>query len=228
MPIQHNVEQNSLEWHILRLGMPTASMFSKIITPKKMELSSQADKQISLLIAEKLGGQPLIDLSALEWIQRGKDLEPSAFRAYAMLNDVEPTKSGFWTTDDMRYGASPDAIIGASGIGEIKCPAPQTHVHYLRHGIDTDYRCQMQGQLLVSEKDFCDFFSYHPDYEPVQIRVERDYGFISKLKAVLDEFCETLRVELEKIQAQRITPPIDHSHIKLGREEQYEDYTAAG
>jgi hypothetical protein len=45
--IVHNVSQLSDEWHRLRMGIPTASEFGRIITPKTMKLSAQAPEYMN-------------------------------------------------------------------------------------------------------------------------------------------------------------------------------------
>lgn len=193
MPKFHDIPQNSPEWEKSRLGIPTASEFCKIVTPAKGELSKQHTSYLYLLIAERLKGESLISIDNLEWIQRGNELEPDALRMYSMLNDdIEVKAGGFWTDDKKRYGASPDFIVGEKGLGEIKCPAPQTHIKYMVEGITKEYKCQIQGQLFVTEKEYCDFFSFEPTMPPVTIRIERDEEFITKLENALNEFTEKL------------------------------------
>jgi hypothetical protein len=52
----HNVDQGSPEWHALRCGVPTASEFSKILTPKTMKLSEQAPAYMYRLLGEWMLG----------------------------------------------------------------------------------------------------------------------------------------------------------------------------
>ena len=68
------VTQGSEQWKEARLGIPTASRFGSIITPKTMKPSSQADGYIAELVAEWILGQPL-DGVQTEWMERGSVLE---------------------------------------------------------------------------------------------------------------------------------------------------------
>ena len=46
---------------------------------------------------------------------------------------------------------------------EFKCPESTTHIDYILSGIVPDeYIPQMLDQLLVTERDWCDFVSYDP------------------------------------------------------------------
>lgn len=198
----HDVEQGTPAWLKLRLGIPTASDFDKIVTPAKGDLSKASVKYRNYLIAERLMGEPLDSLDNLQWIERGKLLEPQAVAQYQFTMDVETVPVGFITTDDGRVGASPDRLlVGQRGGLEIKCPAPQTHVGYSLDGQGAEYRCQVQGQLWVAELDFVDFYSFHPSMPPVFIRTGRDEPFIAKMSSAVTQFCDELEEAMERIRA---------------------------
>lgn len=196
----HNVEQGSTEWLQLRLGIPTSSAFEKIVTPTG-KLSTQARKYACYLVTEKLLNRSLDSISNLEWVARGKELEPDAVRQYEFDNDVKTELVGFVTTDDGRIGASPDRLIKGANAGlEVKCPAPHTHVEYMLDGFGKDYNVQVQGQLYVCEFDYVDRFSFNPDMPPVQIRSVRDEPFIRTLTDALAQFNDMKDEMLEKVR----------------------------
>ena len=89
----HNVAQGSAEWLELRLGLPTASQFHRIVTPAKCELSKQARKFAFLLIAEKLMHESFTDLDHLSYIARGKELEPQAVKMYEFDTETDKLSS---------------------------------------------------------------------------------------------------------------------------------------
>ena len=190
--IRHHVEQGTSEWLAARLGIPTASQFHRIITPAKGDLSKQARKYAQELVAETLLGEPLDSaIDSLQWVARGKLLEPQAVRLYEYTTDRETAPAGFITSDDGRWGCSPDRLIeGAAGGLEIKCTAPQTHMGYLIDGVSEEYRPQVQGQLLIAELDWVDLYAFHPTLPPVLIRTARDEPYIAKLRSALTEFCD--------------------------------------
>lgn len=193
----HDVEQGSLEWHELRLGMPTASNFHRIITPARLERSKQARAYAFQLVAEKLLLESSQSLADTEWMERGRELEPQAIQQYEFTKEVETKRVGFCTTDDGRYGASPDRlIVGRPGGVEVKCPSPHVHLSYLVDGPGADYRIQKQGQILVCEFDFADFYSFHPALPPADIREHRDEAVIAALKDGLEWFLD-MRDEIE-------------------------------
>lgn len=199
--IIHYEPQGSPEWLQARLGIPSASEFTKILTPKKMELSAQATEYAYQLIAEELLREPIKDLNNLYWIERGKMLEPDAVAAYEAETFNETKAIGFITNDEGTLGCSPDRLVKSGGILEIKCPAPQTHVGYGLTGFDDKYKCQVQGQLYITGLPWCQWFSYHPDFPPVLMKMERDEKFIDILAKTLAEFVAMKNDLMEQIKA---------------------------
>lgn len=196
--IIHNVEQGSVPWYTLRLGIPTASCFEKIVTPGG-KLSAQSKDYACLLVAEKLLNRSLVSLDGLEWIERGRELEPEAIKAYEFEIDQDTQPVGFITTDDLMIGASPDRLVGDKGLLELKCPAPQTQVSYMHFGFGDKYKPQVQGQLLVSGREWVERVAYHPEFPLYRQRDERDDAYIALLEKSLREFNEMRLDMLEKI-----------------------------
>ena len=198
----YDCEQGSPEWVNLRLGVATSSEFHKIITAAKGELSKQARKYAHRLVAETLLGES-VDLPLdLDWILRGKLLEPQAVAQYQFAEDVQTRPVGFITTDDGRLGCSPDRLVlGARGGVEIKCAAPTTHVGFLIDGPGEDYKQQVQGQLAIAELEYVDLYAFHPTLPPVLIRTVRDEPYIAKMRSALAEFCDMKDAMLAKARA---------------------------
>lgn len=183
-----DVEQGSPEWYAARLGVPTASEFGSIITPKRGEYASAADTYINQLIDERMRPQAGESFGGNRHTQRGKDLEPEAREYYAFEQDVVPQQVGFILNDAGTLGCSPDSLIGKTGGLEIKCPDGPTHVKWLRAGVVPDeHKPQVHGSLIITGREWWDFLSFCPGYEPLLVRVTPD-GFTEKLQAHLDRF----------------------------------------
>jgi len=173
-------EQGSAEWFAARLGIPSASMYDKIVTAKG-DWSTQANGYINQLVAEELTGER-VPIFQNQWMLRGVELEPEARNLYIQTNQVKVHEMGFILHDDIDTGCSPDGLIGRDGGLEIKCPAPATHVEYLRGGkLPNRYKQQVMGCLWVTDRQWWDFMSYHPDMKPLIVRVERDEEYIASL-----------------------------------------------
>jgi len=198
MIVYENLEQGTKAWAEVRRGRPTGSNFHKILTPGGKP-SKQARDYMRHLIAELVIGLPL-DAPKTSWMERGNELEGEAVCFYEFERDVAVKEVGFISTDDGRYGVSPDRLIGDDGLLEIKCPSPAVHVGYMIYSeVDADYRTQLQGQLLVTERAWVDICSYHPMLPPVIVRVERDEAYIGLLRDALDAFCNDLDAEVQRL-----------------------------
>lgn len=190
-------EQRSPEWFAARLGVPSASQFGKIITPTGKR-STQADGYLNRLVAEILTGKS-DQQEPNEAMARGTELEPEA-RSYYELIGGTVEEVGFCLHED-GFGCSPDGLVGSQGLLEIKCPLPHTHVEYLReNALPGLYVPQVQGQLLVTGREWCDFLSYHPDMKPLLIRVERDEKFIKTLHEALIELVGQIKDCVTKLR----------------------------
>lgn len=190
-------DQRSEEWHKLRLGIPTASCFNKILTPKTMKLSSQAEAYSHVLLAEWIYGAPLDDPESTfqsHAMQFGQDMEPQARAEYELLTDNAVAQVGFVTNDAGTVGCSPDGLIGDNGGLELKghTALPRHVKHMLARAIDEDHKAQVQGCLWLCERDWWDVVSYFPGAPTVIVRAYRDEKFIAALAPALDAFCETL------------------------------------
>jgi len=183
-------EQNTPEWHVARLGIPTASNFGRILTPTGKP-STQAEGYRLKLLAEWLMGQPTEE-RVTEWMASGAELEAEARAWYEMETGQEIIQAGFCLDDSGTFGCSPDGLIAGGGI-EIKCPAPNTHVGYLLgRKLPTEYIPQVQGSMLVTGAQWWTFVSYHPDLPPLRVLVERDQKYIDLLRAALTKFLSAL------------------------------------
>jgi putative phage-type endonuclease len=181
-----NHEQRSPEWFAARCGVMSASNFDKLITSSG-RASTQVDAYINQMIADKIIGYPPSDGAEQPnaAMKRGTDMEPEA-RAYYELIASPVVEVGFCLHDDYEFGCSPDGLVGDDGLLEIKCPSAHTHIEYIKNKtLPAKYVAQVQGQMLVTGRKWCDFLSYHPDLRPLLVHVRRDDKFIAILKDIL-------------------------------------------
>jgi hypothetical protein len=187
----HTVTQGTPEWLALRAGIPTASCFDQILTPKG-KVSTQAERYMHQLLAERIMGHP-VEQVVTSWMDRGTQLEAEAVNYYEGIREVDTTRIGFLTNDAGTIGASPDRFVGEDGLLEIKVPKEHTHVAYLLGSAVSDvYKPQVQGQLWISGRQWCDSMSYHPEMPPALVRTMRDDAYIAALTAGVETFAEEL------------------------------------
>lgn len=204
--IHMNVRQGSEAWDMARLGLPTASRFSDIITPKTLKLSSSASKYRNQLLAEWMVGHPIDWTGGSAWMDRGEELEPRARAFYELKHDVEVLDGGFVLRADGKVGGSPDGLIGEDGGIELKCPAMHTHIGYMLepHRLVDEYRAQVQGYLYLTDRQWWDVMSYSPDLPDVTVRVKRDPEFITALDDALKAFLADLDAAKERLAEHRM------------------------
>jgi len=157
------VEQGTDEWRALRLGHVTASNVADVMAKGKSGEAVTRKKYKTKLLAERLtgGSQDFYTNAAMEW---GTEQEPFARMAYEVANDVLVDKTGFWPHETIKWvGVSPDGLVDSDGLVEIKCPNTTTHLDYiLDDKVPTEYYKQIQCQLWVTGRSWCDFISFDP------------------------------------------------------------------
>ena len=80
-----------------------------------------------------------------------------------------------WADQSMMVGCSPDGLVGNDGQLEIKVPMVQKHVLWLcRDVVPKEHFPQIQMQLWVTKRAWCDFLSFAPNMPPLIKRVEPD------------------------------------------------------
>ena len=203
----HECDQGSLPWMQLRVGLPTASQYDRLLTPKTRKPSASRKRYRAELLAEWLLGQPL-EWGTSSWMERGTELEADARNYYALTHDVEVEQVGVVTRDDGATGGSPDGLIGDDGILEIKCPAALTHVLYML-GDRPKHTGQVQGLMYLTDRSWADVISYNPELPAVVHRVERDEEYIEALVAVLDPFIVELTQDKIRFAGDKVVRPWD-------------------
>lgn len=196
--IAHDVLQGSDEWKQLRLGIPTASRFDEILTPKTRKFSAASRRYIWELVAEEIMGQPIESTTSMA-MERGWALEVEARNWYSFDHDTPVDEVGFCTNDAGTIGASPDGLIGTDGGLEIKCPGALKHMDNL-FGADIARYGQVQGGIWICERDYWDVTSYHPKLPPVVVRVYRDDDYIADLEAAMRQFLDELEKAREYVR----------------------------
>jgi len=203
--------QRSDEWFKARLGKVTASRVSDLMARTKTGYSASRANYMAELICERLTGAPAERFSnaAMQW---GTDNEPHAKAAYAFMRDATVDDVGFVPHPSIDgFGASPDGLIGADGLIEIKCPNTATHLEtLLTDSIEGKYVTQMMVQMACTGRQWCDFVSFDPrlpgDMQLFVRRVDRDAARIAEIETEVTAFLG------------EIAKRIDALHSRFGKE----------
>jgi hypothetical protein len=199
MIILNDIIQGSPEWKKEKLGKPSASRFSDIITTAG-QVSKSREGYMHELAAERVSGVSAEGYKNA-YMQEGNDRESESRALYEMLYNVEVAQCGVIYKDEGRYFlCSPDGLPPGYGL-EMKNVLPKTQVKYLLGGnLPMDYWQQIQGSLYITGYDRWDFLSYSPGLPPLILEVRRDEKFIAILAKELDSFCVDLARTVEKLK----------------------------
>ena len=202
-------KQGSEEWQLLRQRIPTASNFGKMVTPKRGQLSKSCMSYACELIAKQLG--VYTEPPPSFWMEWGTENEPNAIADYELRTGNKVEQVGFVLPDETEcFGGSPEGLVNdREGVLETKCPKPETLIAYHAAGeLPEDYIPQVQGLLLITQCEWCDFFAWHPHVAPFLLRVEPDIKYQERMLDALMEFWKVLE-QLKKTISEAGTPVIN-------------------
>lgn len=186
------IEQGSPEWFAMRAGKVTASKVSDVMSA----ITTAGYKNyLADLVVERLTGNKTESFTnaAMQW---GVDQEPIARAEYEVKTGNFVDQIAFVDHPTIaNFGCSPDGLVGDDGLIEIKCPNTATHIDYvMQDKVPTKYIPQIQCQLAVTGRKWCDFVSFDPrlpdGLQILIVRLERDDEYIEKLEARVIKFLD--------------------------------------
>jgi hypothetical protein len=194
------VEQGSEDWFEERLGKATASRFKVIVARDRYDRPYKAyyDYLLQLVVERLTEKRPRFSTKAME---HGVEYESAAADVYEDYTGADVRETGFHEHPKLAAGASPDRLVDVDGTMEIKAPNTSTFIRYLVSFIPDDspdawirraadvkfeewktYFDQIQGQLWIADRKWCDFVVYDPDMpdnaQMIIQRVQRDEEYI--------------------------------------------------
>lgn len=199
------IEQGTDAWLESRRGKVTASRIADVMSKGRGSAPSVTRQKYLVQIAlERLTGCVANGYTnaAMQW---GTDNEPMARDQYAFIKGVEVEQVGFVDHPSIAMsGASPDGLVGNDGLLEIKAPESHTHWGTLRGDpIASRYIDQMQWQMEVTGRTWCDFVSFDPRFPPEQQmhiqRVHADAARQDELVQGVTQFLADLETEMGNV-----------------------------
>jgi hypothetical protein len=202
--ILETATQRDADWYAARIGKATASRFKDAIATLKSGDPAQAQRDyVTELVVERLTGQRVQKYvtAAMQW----GDHEPEARTAYERVTGTSVEETGFVAHDTLLAGCSPDGLVDWDGLIEIKCPYNSAvHIETLLRGMPDEHIPQVQGQMWITGRQWCDFVSYDPRM-PVELqlhvqRIQRDPSFIADLEARITSFLQQVGTQVEALR----------------------------
>lgn len=162
--------QRSPEWFDTRRGKVTASVAAAILG---------VGPNGQLWAYNQICGEGQPDNKHMAW---GREHEGEARAAYEIHSGLFVVETGFWVHPTQDWlGASPDGLVGAEGLVEIKVPGE------IPTEVPAHYEIQMRVQLACTERSWCDFFAWNHAGEFCQ-RITRDLKQEEEIIAQLRDF----------------------------------------
>jgi putative phage-type endonuclease len=192
--------QGDPAWCLARIGSIGGSSISKAVA------KGEGKTRKSLLydmVGEILSGEKK-EVYRNSYMEEGLKYEDEARSLYAFQNSVEVEQIAMFRDGPHKH-ASPDGLVGADGMIEIKTVIPSVFVEAKLTGkIPTQYRKQILWGLRRSGRSWCDYSVYCPyvkDIDPLLIiRLWRDEKEIAELESGADEFIEEMLSMVERVR----------------------------
>jgi hypothetical protein len=199
------VEQGSSEWESMRLGVITASRAKDLIAKGRSAGSVGEARRTYMmeLIAEvATGQQKRSGGQATAW---GHEQESSCVGLYGFDAGIEIETIPFVYGDDsMRFGASPDGLVG--DLSGIEAKNPFNTAVYLKFVLDgeikPEYIEQVQFSMFVTGRDTWVFANHDPDvtnYIFHSITIERDEEKMRTFADAIGQFTHDMDSHLAKL-----------------------------
>jgi predicted phage-related endonuclease len=195
--IHRDYIQGSDEWLAARCGLLTASEMALIVTPATLKAANNDKSRAHLyeLLAQRITGY-VEPAYVGDDMLRGTMDEDVARQIYA--EHFAPVEQvGFITNNEWGFtlGCSPDGLIGTDGMLEIKSRRQKFQIGtIIDNEMPADYAIQVQTELLVTRRQWCDFVSYSGGLPMIPIRVYPD----ASIQAAIVDAATAFEARLEE------------------------------
>lgn len=197
--------QGTDEWRLARCGSIGSSDMPRLTRKVKSGgWSADRDQLMGEKFMERLTRVPHQGFKSAAMLQ-GNEREPIARLTYELIRGVEIVEVGLVRHPSIEGAhASPDGLIGDHGLVEIKCPLPAAHLEALdNEKIPPDHMTQMQWQMACTDRAWCDYVSFNPDFPAtMQLwvrRVARNQYDIDSYTIEAKRFIRELEDRIERL-----------------------------
>lgn len=195
--IYHDVQQNTDEWLNLRKGKFTASAANDLFL--KPDTATYRKCIARVLYERKTGVLLPEERFASKSMDNGHEREQIARDQY-MTETFSLVKNGGFCELNEWIGCSPDGLVDENGLLQIKCPDFSTIVEYKQTSkLPLNYNRQMQFELMVTGREWNDYYVFYPLIDPFVIRVDRDENLIKEIEDKLKQAIATVESLLKII-----------------------------
>lgn len=201
-------EQKTPEWFAARIGRVTSSSAAAMLSKGRSKDEEAVGKRNlrTRLALERVAQRSFERDFSNRYMEQGTEREPEAYAAYEALTGRMLERTGFCAHTDLMAGCSLDGSCDDfTGIVEIKCPDHSAHYEALKTGtVPGHYLKQVQHAMYVTGAQWCDWFSYNPDFPDSLrlklVRVDRDPKALDIYEGQLALFLAEVDLEVAAIQ----------------------------
>lgn len=202
------MEQRTNDWYRARLGQFNASTIGDLMIKGRgkdevfgktaLAVIGQVayERLLNPLVVEDddVFGEYLeqtdITTRAMRW---GIENEPVARDLYSSTMGTEVVETGSMRHPDLpMLSASPDGLVGDDGLVEIKCVGAASYMRFINvtdgatlKTIEPKYYWQIQCQLSVTDRQWCDFVVYNP-FVVAPLHIARIWRNLADISAMLE------------------------------------------
>lgn len=205
---RYDVPQGDEAWLQLRAGKVTASRCKDARdTLKSGKPSSKQTAYAAQVAVERIAGRPVDQAFATWQMREGQTNEPLARMAYEELTGNLVEEVGAFGTDDDLFLYSPDGVVGADGLIEIKSLFSADRIVQIVVGGDySDFEDQCRFGLWLTGRKWIDLIVWCPALESIGLsmtirRINRDEDAIEAMEAELLAFAGTVQGIESKLRA---------------------------
>lgn len=217
-----NTLEKEKEWMQERMGKVTASNFPEFVKKGKDGEYFLSDSETAKNLIYKIAWERLVidenmseamerlDINSKS-IQHGNDYEGAAIPRYEEETGLEVQYINRYNSYTEDIGGTPDGYVGEDGMIEAKCPFNGgNHLRTLLTGeiYNKKYIYQIQGNLMITKRKWCDFITYDPDMPKgldISInRIERDELMIKGIELVINQVADQVREIVKQTKAETL------------------------
>jgi len=206
MQVHSEITQGTPEWHDIRLGKLTGSSAAKLFGTPAAREKYLYDRAAEIVTGSRCDSDESV---ASQHMARGHEFEEVALIKYTVTTLNEVQKVGFVQISEF-VGCSPDGLVGDEGMIEIKVPDSNNYFRQILEltangvgAIPKDYYSQMQFNMFVCDRKWCDYVLYNPKHEAngkslfIQ-RVKRDNNMQERIASIIEECVEKIKGYTQK------------------------------
>jgi len=184
--------QGTTGWIECRAGILSASELGELV---KLNFELRSGEGVHTLLARKIAEKwsgPIISdggFGGTFAMQQGQILEEQALPWLEFTQNLTIERPGFLMTDDKKFGASPDGIIGGITGLEVKCYQATNTVRTLLDGaVPREHMAQIHAGMFVTGFQQWMFLAYHRSFPKLILTVKRDEEIQEKIAKAVNYF----------------------------------------